>query len=129
MEAELDNGVGRRDMIDERSYAQLSEQQSNVKGVLFLLLSARASLLRHGADGACLRTMEDCVALFRRQHNLTGEETNRGILWEETSASALLRLLEYLHGEVSETLQDWRCAKQLELCIEHLLRRAGRALH
>ena len=52
MEAELDKVRGRRDIIDERSYAQLSELQSNAKGVLFLLLSARASLLRHGAyDG------------------------------------------------------------------------------
>jgi hypothetical protein len=33
---------------------------------------------------------------------------------------ALLRLLEYVHGEVSERLQDWRCAEQLETCIEHL---------
>ena len=79
MEAELDKVTGRRDMIDERSYAQLSELQSNVKGVLFLLLSARASLLRHGADDECLRAMEDCVALFRRQHNLTHEKTNPGM--------------------------------------------------
>jgi hypothetical protein len=43
MEAELDKVTGRRDIIDERSYAQLSELQSNAKGVLFLLLSARAS--------------------------------------------------------------------------------------
>ena len=42
MEAELDNVTGRRDIIDERSYAQLSELQSNAKGVLFLLLSAES---------------------------------------------------------------------------------------
>jgi hypothetical protein len=29
-------------------------------------------------------------------------------------------LLEYLHGEVSDNLQDRRCAEQLKLCIEHL---------
>jgi hypothetical protein len=120
MEAESNNGLGRCDIVDERSYAQLSELQSNVKGVLFLLLSARASMLRHGADAACLRAMEDCVASFRMQHNLTVEDANQGILWGETSVGALLRLLEYLHGEVSENLQDWRCAEQLELCIEHL---------
>ena len=40
--------------------------------------------------------------------------------WKETSVGALLRLLEYVHGEVSERLQDWRCAEQLETCIEHL---------
>jgi hypothetical protein len=120
MEAELDKVTGRRDIIDERSYAQLSELQGNAKGVLFLLLSARASLLRHGADDECSRTMEECVASFCMQHDLTHENTNAGIVWKETSVGALLRLLEYVHGEVSERLQDWRCAEQLETCIEHL---------
>ena len=114
----MDKVMGRRHIIDELSYAQLSELQSNAKGVLFLLLSARASLLRHGADDECLRTMEECVASFRMQHDLTNENTN--VVWKETSVGALLRLLEYVHGEVSERLQDWRCAEQLETCIEHL---------
>ena len=118
-DAELDNGIGRCD-VHRRVIAQSNELQSNTKGVLFLLLSARASLLRHGADDACLRTMEDCVASFRMQHSLTDEDTKEGILWKETSVGALLRLLEYVHGEVSESLQDRRCAEQLELCIEHL---------
>ena len=85
-----------------------------------MLLSARASLLRRGADAACLTTMEDCVVSFRMQHNLTDEDTNEGILWEETSVGALLRLLEYVHREVSESLRDRRCAEQLEFCIEHV---------
>ena len=83
MEAELDKVTGRRHIIDELSYAQLSELQSNAKGVLFLLLSARASLLRHGADDECLRTMEECVASFRMQHDLTNENTNAGIVWKK----------------------------------------------
>jgi chaperonin GroEL len=48
-DAELDNGIGPYDIIEERLYAQSNELQSNAKGVLFLLLSARGSLLRHGA--------------------------------------------------------------------------------
>jgi environmental stress-induced protein Ves len=118
-DAELDNGIGRCD-VHRRVIAQSNELQSNTKGVLFLLLSARASLLRHGADDACLRTMEDCVASFRMQHDLTHENTNAGIVWKEASVGALLRLLEYVHREVSERLQDWHCAEQLETCIEHL---------
>jgi hypothetical protein len=119
-EAELGNGMGRPDIIDERLYVQPSELQSNAKGLFFLLLSARASLLRRGADAVCLRTMEDCVASFRMRHNLTYEDKNEGILWEETSIGALLRLLEYVHREVSESPQDRRCAEQLEFCIEHV---------
>jgi hypothetical protein len=105
---------------DDRPYAHTNERQSNVQGVLFLLLSARASLQHHGADDECVRTMEDCVASFRLQHNLTDGEVNEGILWEETSMGALHGLLEYVHDEVSDNLQDRRCAEQLKLCIEHL---------
>jgi hypothetical protein len=108
--------------VDDRPYAHASERQSSVHGVLFLLLSARASLQHHGADDECVRTMEDCVASFRLQHNLTDGEVNEGILWEETSIGALNGLLEYVHGEVSDNLQDRRCAEQLKLCIDHLKR-------
>jgi hypothetical protein len=124
-ETESDNDMGRLDIIDERRCAESNELESNAKGVLLLLLSARASLLRHGANEACLKTIEDCVASFRMQHNLTDEDANEEILWEETSVGALLPLLEYVHDEVSESLQDGRCAAQLELCIE----RATRAVH
>ena len=54
------------------------------------------------------------------QHDLTHENTNPGIVWKETTVGALLRLLEYVHGEVSERLQGWRCAEQIETCIDHL---------
>jgi hypothetical protein len=67
----LDKVRGRCNIIDERSYAQLSEFQTNAKGVLFLLMSARASLLRYGADDECLRTIEECVASFRTRYDLT----------------------------------------------------------
>ena len=119
-EAESGNGMRQPDIINERWRAESNDLESNAKGVLLLLLSASASLLRDGANEACLKTIEDCVASFRMQHNLTDEDANEEILWEETSVGALLRLLEYVHDEVSEGLQDGRCAAQLELCIEHV---------
>lgn len=117
--ARLDIAMRQRD-ADDRPYAHASEQQSSAQGVLFMLLSAKASLVRHGAGEECLRTMEDCVSSFRLQHNVSDGEANEGIMWEETSIPALLRLLEYAHGEVTDTLRDRRCAEHLELCIEHL---------
>ena len=39
---------------------------------------------------------------------------------EGTTVGALLRLREYVHGDVSERLQGWRCAEQIETRIEHL---------
>ena len=117
--AQLDIVMRQRDAPD-RPYAQANERQSSAQGVLFLLLSARASLLRHGAGQECLRMMDDCLSSFRLQHNVSDGEANEGTLWEETSIAALQRLLEYAHGEVTDSLRDWRCAEHLKLCIEHL---------
>ena len=39
--------------------------------------------------------------------------------WKETTVGVLLRLLEYVHGEVIERLQGC-CAEQIETRIEHL---------
>jgi len=105
---------------NDQWYHHPNERQSDVEGILFLLLSARASLLRHCDDELCLSTMEDCISSFCMQHDLADDETNEGIVWEEASVGALLRLLDYLHTEVSESLQDRRCAAQLKLCIERL---------
>lgn len=117
--AQLDIATRQRH-ADDRPYAHASEQQSSAQGVLFMLLSARASLVRHGAGEECLRMMDDCLSSFRLQHNVSDGEANEGILWEETSVAALQRLLEYAHGEVTDTLRDRRCAEHLKLCIEHL---------
>ena len=117
--AGLDIVIGQRD-ADDRPYAHANEREGSAQGVLFLLLSARASLLRHGAGEECLRTMDDCLSSFRLQHNVSDGEANEGTLWEETSVAALQRLLEYAHGEVTDSLRDWRCAEHLKLCIEHL---------
>ena len=105
---------------DDQSFPHPSARQTDATGILFLLLSARASLLRHCADGVCLSTMEDCISSFCTRHDLTEDDENEGIVWEETSIGALLGLLDYLHTEVSESLRDRRCAAQLKLCIERL---------
>jgi hypothetical protein len=63
-EAESGNGMRQPDIINERWRAESNDLESNAKGVLLLLLSARASLLRHGANEACLKTIEDCVLPF-----------------------------------------------------------------
>ena len=63
--------------------------------------------------------MDDCLSSFRLQHNVSDGEANEGILWEETSIAALQRLLEYAHGEVTDSLSPQRCAEYLKLCIQH----------
>ncbi len=112
--------MGTRGDNSERSMSHSIDLESNAKGVFFLLLSARASLRRLCADDVCLGIIDDCISSFQQQYNLTDEETSEGIVWAETSVGALLRLLEYLHGEIGERLNNRRCAQQLQYCIDHL---------
>jgi hypothetical protein len=117
-DAGMDGAMTSRGDDDDPSH--IDSIESNVRAILFQLLSAKVSLLRLYPDEICLGIMDDCIASFRAQHNLADRESSEGIVWEETSVEALLRLLEYLHGEINESLQDRPSAKQLRLCIDRL---------
>jgi queuine/archaeosine tRNA-ribosyltransferase len=104
----------------DRSRASLSDQQSDVRGILLLLMSVRTSLERHKADNACLRIMDDCIAAFQTRYKIGEREMREAIVWEETSLEALVRLLEYLHGEVNDRLRDRQCAERLQTCIDYM---------
>jgi hypothetical protein len=104
----------------DRSRASLSDQHSDVRGILLLLMSVRTSLGRHKADNVCLRIMDDCIASFQARYKLGDREMREAIVWEETSLEALVRLLEYLHGEISDRLRDRQCAEQLKTCIDYM---------
>jgi hypothetical protein len=107
-----------RDDDDNRS--RVDSIESNVRAIFFQLLSARVSLLRLYPEDICLGILDDCIASFKAQHNLIEKEASEGVLWEETSMEALLRLLEYLYGEINERVNDRPSAKQLRLCIDRL---------
>jgi hypothetical protein len=104
----------------ERSRTSLSDQQSDIRGILLLLMSVRTSLGRHQADKVCLRIMDECIAAFQTRYKLGEREMREAIVWEETSLEALVRLLEYLHGEVNERLRDRQCADRLKTCIDYM---------
>jgi hypothetical protein len=94
--------------------------KSDVRAIFFQLQSAKASLVRLYPDEICLGIMDDCIASFQAQHTPSEQTPSEGILWEETSMEALLRLLEYLHREIDEVLHDQPSAKQLRLCTDRL---------
>jgi len=110
----------RRHENGDQPQSPSSEQQANVKGIFLLLLSCRSSLLRHRADDVCAKIIDECIATFQARHNLSDHDSSEAIVWEETSVVALVRLLEYLCGELSEQLGDQDCADRLKLCIEYL---------
>ena len=97
-----------------------SERQEDVKGIFLLLMSARTSLPLHQADELCLSIMDDCISSFQARHKINERETREAIVWEETSLAALVRLLQYLQGEIRDRLRDRQCAEQLKLCIDYL---------
>jgi hypothetical protein len=103
---------------DHRSHVDSLE--NNVTAVLLQLQSARASLLRLYPDEICLGIMDDCIASFKAQHDQIDQAANEAIVWEETSMEDLLRLLDYLHSEINDGLNDRPSAKQLRLCTDRL---------
>jgi hypothetical protein len=115
----MNQRLNRNEIITPNGHS--TKSRSDIKGVLFLLLSIRASLQRHGVDGHCSTIMQDCIASFQKRYNLTDEDMSEGIVWTETSIEALLRLLDYLRAEVKEQLNDQSCAQQLSLCIDRLM--------
>jgi hypothetical protein len=65
------------------------------------------------------RNVEECVASFRMQHDLTHENTNPGIVWKETTVGALLRRLIAFYQRYSD-------ASLLLAVIARLWRRTAR---
>jgi hypothetical protein len=96
---------------------QIAQRQNNAREVLFLLQSAQGSLIRMNADAGCVQLMADCIDEFQRQHNVGPPPADDGIVWEETTSAAVLRLLEYLHREIADVMGDHHSARQLRLCI------------
>jgi hypothetical protein len=103
----------------QHSYSDIS--RSDVKGMLFLLLSIRASLQLHGAGEDCAAILKECIASFQQRYDLSDDDMTEAIVWTETSFNALLRLLDYLRAEASDQFNDHRCAQQIALCIDRLM--------
>ena len=117
-DAELGGAMGQHDEKLDRSDPDSLE--SNAKGVFFLLLSVRASLLRLYPEEVCLGMIDECLSSLKAKYRLSNEDVREGILWEETSLDALLRLLGYLQAEIDERLNDPKLAEQLKLCVDRL---------
>ncbi len=117
-DAEPGGAMGRHDEKLDRSDPDSLE--SNARGVFFLLLSVRASLLRLYPEEICLGMIDECLNSLKAKYHLSNEEVREGILWEETSLDALLRLLGYLQAEIDERLNDPKLAERLKLCVDHL---------
>jgi hypothetical protein len=93
---------------------------SNVSGVLLLLISAKLSLQTHGADTPCIDILRKCIRTMQKQYSLSERDLNEAIVWKEASFNGILRLLEYVEGEVRDRLHDRPMADELQLCVDRL---------
>jgi len=86
-----------------------------------LLTAARVSANASCGDGLCVHLIDQCIAHLSEQYDLPSVEPDEGEMWTEGSLAALVRLVIYVHAEVSEILHDRRAENLLKQCIDHLL--------
>jgi hypothetical protein len=99
--------------IDE-STSSAHDRVSDASGVLLLLLSAKVSLQAHAADSACIDSLTRCIGGIRKQYNLADCDLHGS---HEADMDGILRLLEYVEGEVRETLRDSAAADEVRRCL------------
>ena len=94
--------------------------RADVLGIFSLLLSAKASAQRYCADSFCEQILDGCLSDLRARYVFSSENLGDSF-WRELSLAALLRLLEYIRGEVTDRLSDKELAKRIEECRAHLM--------
>lgn len=100
--------------------ADASALHSEVCAILLLLMSADASLEAHSADDDCINILKTCISRIQKRYPLADRELDEGIIWSEASIGAILRLLDYVKGEIWDKLSDSQCVEDLVVCIDRL---------
>lgn len=104
----------------ENGTSSSNDLLADVSGILLLLSSAKRALQTHAAEPACIDRLTTCICRIGTQYNLTDRDFNEGPTSKETSMDGILRLLEYVEGEVREDLHDCATADELRHCIQLL---------
>jgi hypothetical protein len=98
-----------------------SDTRADVLGVLYLLLSAKASIQNFCSDEVCGKILDRCISDLGKRYVLSASDISSRTFWADLSLAALLRLLEYIRGEVTESLSDAASAELVGQCIAHLM--------
>jgi hypothetical protein len=115
--------------MDGTRLKRKSDSREDVIAILGLLYSVSAALQMHRIDQVCRKSLASCANGIRMKHAVSGADFQEYVFCREPSFAALLRMLEYLRGEITATLNDQALGEQLAGCIALLTARrptAGR---
>jgi hypothetical protein len=93
---------------------------ADVSGILLLLISAKLSLETHGVGVCCIDNLRRCIGGIQKRYNLQNCEFDDDTVWNEARVDGIVRLLEYVQGEVRDKLNDEKSAYEIKICIDHL---------
>jgi hypothetical protein len=110
------------ELTSKRGLNAYSDQlRAEAHGVLVLLNSARISLEAHAVEDSCVATLMTCITRLQDQYDVSDGEVGAGIVWRQASVNAILRLLDYVKGEILDKLNDEQCVDEISMCIDYLL--------
>jgi len=110
------------ELNDKLELGACSDQlRADAHSVLVLLNSARISLQAHAVEHTCVETLMACISRLQDQYDFTDGDVGGGIVWREASVTAILRLLDYVKGEILDKLNDEQCVDDISTCIDYLL--------
>jgi hypothetical protein len=93
---------------------------ADVSGILLLLTSAKLYLETYHVGVGCIENLRRCIAEIQKRYNLQNCEFDDGKVWNEVLVDGIVRLLEYVQGEVRAKLNDEKSAHKIKICIDHL---------
>jgi len=93
---------------------------ADLSGILRLLMSAKLSLETHGVGVGCIDNLRRCIGGIQQRHDMQNCEFDDGTVCDKVRVDGIVRLLEYVQGEVRDKLNDEKTAHEIKICIDHL---------
>ena len=94
---------------------------ADVSGILLLLTSAKRSLETYDVSVGCIENLRRCIAGIQKRYDLQNCEFEDNTVWNRARFDGIVRLLEYVQGEVRDKLNDEKSAHEIKICIDHLI--------
>jgi hypothetical protein len=93
---------------------------ADVFGILLLLMSAKLSLETHGVGVGCIDNLRRCIGGIQKRYDLQNCDFDDGTVCNKARVDGIVRLLEYVQGEVRDKLNDEKSAHEIKICVAHL---------
>ena len=96
--------------------------QESVTAIMKMISAAQNSAGEDLTDEFCIEILQECQDLLCERYNVyvtpsVDENCNRVY----GGACFFVRMLSFIHDEISENLRDMECARILDRCIHHVM--------